>query len=331
VDYRKLIEFGNGSFIITMPRSWVKSNQLKKGDLIAIDDKGHELVLEARSTSLQEEHPEITIDVTGKDLARIQAEIVAAYLNCFDTIIIHARDIEKSAQPIRNILRNLSGMEIMEHNATRIVAKNILNPLEISMENMIRRIDVLIRAIIDDAALCASGQYPSDVITDRDADVNRLYFLGSRLIKCAMTHPKIARAMNKTPWQLHSDRLVLIRLEKTADCFKRIARLSTTTALDRETVTELQQISASFKQHFEDVMRAYYTQDKNIALEVQISMHAYLDQCNAFLNTLNARIIASKQSPKQRGEAHIAAAKITENLKSAFSQLKYMARYVLCY
>src|SRR3989338_6195246 len=118
--------------------------------VITIDDKGHELVLEARSKPLEEEHSEIIIDAAGKDLPLIRAEIIAAYLNCYDTITIHSKDIEKNVQPIRDILRNLSGMEIMEHNATRIVARNIINPLELSMEDMIRRMDVLIRSIIDD-------------------------------------------------------------------------------------------------------------------------------------------------------------------------------------
>ncbi len=331
MDYRKLIGFGNGSYIVTMPRSWVKNNQLKKGDLITIDDKGHELVLEARSKPHEEEHSELVIDAQDKDLARIQAEIVAAYLNCCDTIIIHSQDIEKKGHDIKNILRNLSGMEIMEHNASRIVAKNIINPLEISMESMIRRMDVLVRAIIDDAALCAIGQYSPDVIVERDADVNRLYFLGSRIVKYAMTHPKVARVMNRTPWQLHSDRLMIIRLEKIADSFKRVARISATANLDREAISELQQISSSFKQHFENIMKSYYLGEKEIALSIQMGMRKELDQCNAFLNNLNGRLIASKQSPKQRSEAHTSAARITENLKSAFSQLKYMARYVLCY
>jgi phosphate uptake regulator len=331
VDYRKLIEFGNGSYILTMPRSWVKSNQLKKGDLITIDDKGHELVLEARSKPLQEEHLEISIDATGKDISRIQAEIVGAYLNCYDTITIHSKDLEKNVNAIKSILRNLSGMEIMEHTTSRIVAKNIINPLEISIENMIRRMDVLIRAIIEDAALCAMGQYSPDTINDRDADVNRLYFLGSRAVKNAMTHPKIARAMNRTPWQLHSDRLMLIRLEKIADAFKRVARLSISVTLDREAVTELQLISSQFKENFGEAMKAYYTQDKEMALSIQVGMREHLDRCNAFLNSLNGRLIASRQSPTQRAEAHTAAARITENLKSAFSQLKYLARYVLCY
>ena len=331
MDYRKLIGFGNGSYIVTMPRSWVKNNQLKKGDLITINDKGNELVLEARNKPIEEDHSEIVIDAAGKEIGRIQSEIVAAYLNCFDTLIIRSKDMEKNSHEIKNILRNLSGMEIMEHDASRIVAKNIINPLELSIDNMIRRMDVLIRSIIDDAVLCATGQYSPDIIIDRDVDVNRLYFLGSRTVKSSMINPKIARAMNKTAWELHSDRLMLIRLEKIADAFKRVARLSHSITLDREAIAELQAISMNFKEHFEEAMKSYYTKDREIALDMQVGTRTYLDACNAFLDNLNGRLIASRQNPTKKSEAHTAAARITENLKSAFSQLKYMSRYVLCY
>ena len=47
IDVRKLISFGKGSYIISMPKSWIEKNNLKKGDLISVSDDGFELVLKA--------------------------------------------------------------------------------------------------------------------------------------------------------------------------------------------------------------------------------------------------------------------------------------------
>lgn len=331
MDHRKLIEFGNGSYILTMPRSWVKNNQLKKGDLVTMDDKGNELVLEAKATPFEEKPSEITISASGKDMVHIQMEIITAYLNCYESIIIHTKNSESNSQHIKNTLRNLSGMEIMEHSSSRIAAKNILNPMEISIESMIRRMDGLIRSIIEDATLCIEGQYSPDVLIERDADVNRLYLLGSRSIKNAMLHPKLSRLMGKSPWELHSDRLMLIRLEKSADFFKRIARMSVSAGLEKESIAELSRLFSSFKEYFEDVMKSYYTKDKEAALRQQVSIRSPLDDCGKFLENLNMRILSLKKSPQQKAEAQIAAVYITENLKSAFVQLKYMARYISSY
>jgi phosphate uptake regulator len=331
MDYRKLIEFGNGSYIVTIPRSWAKQNNLKKGDLITIDEKEHELVIGTKAAVVEQPHSEIVIETSGKSVEMAKAEIVTAYLNCYDTIIIHKKDVDKSIHFLKSVLRNLSGMEIMEHNASKIVAKNVLNPAEISMDNIIRRMDVIVRSMIDDALLCATGHYSPTILEERDWDVNRLYFLGFRVVKNAMMHPSIARGTGKTLWQLHSDRMVSMRLEKIADCQKRVARILMDMKLDRDSLLELQKLTTQFKEDFERTMKDYYQRDGQDALTVQVSMRERMDACNGFLLNVNNRLIAGKQSPKQRCESHTAAARLTENLKAAFSQVKYMARYVACY
>ena len=47
IDVRKLISFGKGSYIISMPKGWIEKNNLKKGDLISVNDGGFELTLSA--------------------------------------------------------------------------------------------------------------------------------------------------------------------------------------------------------------------------------------------------------------------------------------------
>ena len=44
INFRKLISFGKGSYILSMPKDWIAKNNLKKGDLISINDDGFELV-----------------------------------------------------------------------------------------------------------------------------------------------------------------------------------------------------------------------------------------------------------------------------------------------
>jgi phosphate uptake regulator len=331
MDYRKLIEFGNGSYIVTIPKSWAKSNNLKKGDLLSMDEKDHEIVFGAKPHSSESIKQEMVIETSGKPIETVKAEIVGAYLNCFDTIIIHAKDLDKNTSHIKSMMRNLSGMEIMEADASKIVAKNILNPTEISMDNVVRRMDIIVRSMIDDALLCATGHYSPTVLEERDSDVNRLYFLGSRAVKMAMTNPSLSKMMGKTPWQLHSDKLLLMRLEKIADCQKRVARLFLEMQFDRETLADFEKLTLQFKEDFENMMKAYYQKDGKDALAMQIAVKERTDACNAFLMRTNARLTLNKQSAKQKAEAYTAAARLTENLKGTFSQLKYMARYVMCY
>ena len=99
IDVRKLISFGKGSYIVSMPKSWIEKNNLKKGDLISVSDDGFELILTANHHHKNTESKEITIESIGKNLDLLEAEIVSSYLNGYDTINIlfdtNTKDITK--------------------------------------------------------------------------------------------------------------------------------------------------------------------------------------------------------------------------------------------
>src|SRR3989344_3988448 len=133
IDFRKLISFGKGSYILSMPKTWIAKNNLKKGDLISLNDDGFELVLSASRQDEKLEAKEIDIDAKGKDLELLKTEIVSSYLNGYDTISIMFENNNKDVTRIKDVLRNLSGMEIMKQTSTRIVARNLINLNEISI------------------------------------------------------------------------------------------------------------------------------------------------------------------------------------------------------
>src|SRR3989338_5717746 len=95
IDVRKLISFGKGSYIVSMPKGWVEKNNLKKGDLISVSDDGVELVLSAGQQEKKPDSKEASIDVKGKSLDIIKSEIVSSYLNGYDTITILLRSEER--------------------------------------------------------------------------------------------------------------------------------------------------------------------------------------------------------------------------------------------
>ena len=42
MEFRKLISFGKTSFVMSLPKGWVVKNKLKKGDLIALEEREDE-------------------------------------------------------------------------------------------------------------------------------------------------------------------------------------------------------------------------------------------------------------------------------------------------
>ncbi len=329
IDVRKLISFGKGSYIISMPKNWIVKNNLKKGDLISVSDDGFELVLTASQQEKKVDSREINIDAKGKDLEFLKAEIVSSYLNGYDTINILFDNNNKEAPKIKDVIRNLSGLEIMEQTSTRIMAKNLININEISISNIIRRMDIITRAMMEDAILCCRGQCNYDSIHHRDFDVNRLYFLGFRVIKNAMKNPRIAKALGIDTWQLHSDMVMILRLEKIADRQKRIARYVCTANLDRATLAELDKIHTDISEAYNEVMKSYYNQDKQISIQIETTNKDKTAACDKFLEKYTNTHANSKS--KTANSNLVAVAKIVENLKATAVEIRNTARTVLCY
>ena len=327
IDVRKLISFGKGSYIVSMPKSWIEKNNLKKGDLISVNDGGFELVLSASQQEKKSDAREIGIEAKGKDMEFLKAEIVSSYLNGYDTINILFESNSKEVQKIKDIIRNLSGLEIMEQTSTRIVAKNLININEISISNIIRRMDIITRAMMEDSILCCRGQCNYDSLNQRDIDVNRLYFLGYRVIKNAIRNPRIAKSLGIEAWQLHSDNLMILRIENIADRQKRIARYICTNNIDRATLTELDSIYTDISDAYNEVMKAYYNHDKQAAIKIETTNKDRTSACDRFLERYTNMHAKGKSSNSNL----VAVAKIVENLKATTVELRNLARTVLCY
>ena len=48
MDVRKLVSFGNSSFVISLPKAWIIKNGLKKGDILRIEERPFELIVSAK-------------------------------------------------------------------------------------------------------------------------------------------------------------------------------------------------------------------------------------------------------------------------------------------
>ncbi|MBI2657643.1 phosphate uptake regulator PhoU [Candidatus Woesearchaeota archaeon] len=308
-----------------MPKSWIEKNNLKKGDLISVSDDGFELVLSANQQEEKQDAREILIDARGKELEFLKVEVVSSYLNGYDAINIAFDSSYKDAPKIKDIIRNLSGLEIMEQTSTRLVAKNLININEISISNLIRRMDIITRAMMEDAILCYKGHCNYESIHNRDFDVNRLYFLGYRVIKNAMKNPRIAKSLGIGQWELHSDTLMILRLEKIADSQKRIARHVCTTSLDRQILAELDKVHTDISEAYNDVMKSFYNRDKQIAFRIEVTNKDRIAACNKLLEKY------TEGKTKARNHSQAAVAQIIENLKAISSAVKNIGRIVLCY
>lgn len=326
INVRKLMAFGKGSFIMSMPKKWIEKNNLKKGDLISLSEEGSELILSASPGNKKKEPKEMSIDAKEKTLDSLKVEIVSAYLNGYDVITIFI-DSSFDVRKIKEIIRNLSGLEIMEQTSTRLVARNLINFDEIDIANIIRRMDIIARAMMEDSILCAKGQSTYDSINHRDEDVNRLFYLGCRVTKNAMKNPGVAKNFGIDEWQLHSETLMLQRLEKIADNQKRLSRHLCRLSLQKNLLSDLIKIHSEITDAYKEVMKGYYNKDSKTAGNVESTNRALTNSCDLLLQKYSKSFSGAKDSYS----GFMDFAKVIENLKATSVDIRNIARTVLCF
>jgi phosphate uptake regulator len=76
---RRLIKFGNSSYVVSLPKEWIEKNNLKKGELIYMDYSKNKLVLSPMAQNYVEEERKMIIEAKEMDRIGIKREILSSY------------------------------------------------------------------------------------------------------------------------------------------------------------------------------------------------------------------------------------------------------------
>ena len=280
MEFRKLINFGKTSYVVSLPKDWVVKNNLKKGDLIAIKEDEASLIIGAGSNEkINKEPTEINISIDNKELTRVKREIVAAYINNINIINITGKNLSSKAKEIRDILQNLMALEIIEQSSTKIMAKDFLNMEKISLQNLMRKMDIITRDMFSDSKLIFKED-KSENIYLRDEDVNRISFLIFRALKYALENPDIAKKYGIKSSEVLKLWEFTISVEKVADEVKRFARFMKKAELKDASAKRIFSLYSKIEKAFLDTMKSYYNNNYSLAYDVSELKDSFISECN---------------------------------------------------
>jgi len=308
---RKLVKAGSASHTVSLPKSWLQKNNLKKGDTIYINEKSEsELVVTAKpNEGSEEEKREITIEVDGKNIGSIQREITSAYVNNYSKIHLAGKSVETQSKKLRDVLHHFVALEVDEQTASKISAKDLLNLNEISIEKTIRRMDMTLRSIMQDSIKSIGNKSIKESIEHRDNDVNRLYFLLFRILKSGLKSQKIASTFQMTNDEILSTWYLTVNIENIADNAKTLNKL-----MDKINDKDLLKSAwDEIQKAYSDVMKAHYNKDRKLADEVASRRIDIFTKCTQLLI----------KTPTA------GASEVIENLKSMTTNVCNIARIVL--
>lgn len=277
METRKLIKFGKDSFVVSLPKSWVRSNKLKKGDPIFLkESKDGKISLSSKSQDDTRKIKKITIDANNSTINTIKRQIIAAYLNHYNIIEIRSKNIGNLAKDIRETLHELVALEIMGENKEKIIARDFLKLDSLSIKNSIKRMDLLIKSMfIDTKELKAKSDLKS--ISQRDIDINRLFFLGYRATTEILSNQEIMRNFKLTSTKVLGYWKIMMDLERTSDQLKIIARFLFD--LDKKEKASILEVLIMVEEQYKQAMKAFNTENLSLAFEALELKAKIVEKC----------------------------------------------------
>lgn len=284
MEYRRLISFGKSSFVISLPKTWIVRNKLKKGSLLYINESESNLIISPKQEDADEETVAV-INVDGKDYPRITREVNAAYILNNRKIKFEGKELEEKSEKILESVRQLIALEVMELDSTKIVTKDFLDMNKTSTIELIRKMDIIIRNMIHDCQKCFETK-TSDNIELRDKDVNRLSFLIYRTIRNGFHNQSMMlKQHNMRAIDLLNQYLLTFHLENIADEAKRISRAITKIDLTAAQQKKFLSLLSNIEEVYLQNVKAFYSKSPELGLEYSSQKNTLIEKTNAFYDS----------------------------------------------
>lgn len=227
METRKVYKTGGATYVISLPKKWVRSNKIRAGDSLVVTRQAGALLIEP---GIVEQGPwvvEINVsDVPSKKA--LERLIIAYYLVGCATIKIRLdKDSVEFKESARRILDFLIGVEIVEDLGSSITMEILLDHQRMPTPQALKRIHLIIKSMLNDAVKVmdeGDEQLARDVIT-REREVDRLYFLVIRQLKSAVQYQQVAEKLGiENQRDSLGYRIVVKSLERIADHIEAVMR-----------------------------------------------------------------------------------------------------------
>lgn len=227
METRKVQVTGGSTFTVSIPKSWATDQDISAGSEIELHPQGESLLLVPKRQRSGTEGRLDILDLTGADLARA---VVTMYVSGFDLIRLETDAIDPEQRRIvRDATQSLVGLEVVEETGEHILLQDLLDSSELSIHNAITRMRLIALTMLDDAVRSVTEtdhELARDVI-DRDDDVDRLWFMVSRVFRSVLRDPSAAAALGLSREGCFDYHSSARQLERIADHSVKIATLST--------------------------------------------------------------------------------------------------------
>jgi phosphate uptake regulator len=277
LEGRKLQLAGGSTFLVSLPRRWVLDNGLKAGDTLFVETiKDGSVAIRRNAGERPTVRRKVFEERGGEARDHLLRKLIGAYISGFGLIEIRfAPDKGPFVRRVaREFCRLVIGPEVIEDTRNGLVIQDLSDPSELSSEKCLRRMHLVVRAMLEDAILAikTSDARLAHDVAQRDQDVDRLYWMVAKRYHLSNAPNGNGHAVDAVDRDsILGFRLVAKLLERTGDHAVRIAdafeTIVGTRGVEPRLVKELEEANASGIAMFDKAFNALMAGDIDLANE----------------------------------------------------------------
>ena len=200
METRKIMALGKSSLVVSLPKEWIESNGLEKGDMLSLDVQRDLSLLIKPALRVKSEGRRIEVEIdesaSSDSIFRI---VIGCYLNGYNDIVLRSSNIFTvvQQQAIRDVVKSLY-LRILSSNAGSVSLQTLMNESMANLFDGIERMHLITLSMCYDV-LKSMKSWDLELarsVVALEEDVDQFMFYLLRLIRSAAIDPALASRLN---------------------------------------------------------------------------------------------------------------------------------------
>jgi len=156
---RKVIQHGPATYIVSLPKTWVRKYDIQKGDDLNIFAQDNTLVI---STEMRRRLKEVEVEITGLDrscilhvirgLYRLGYDVINVKFSNPETVYVRTGEVLPVSRVIHEEVNTLIGFEVIQEDNNKCVINDLQETSGKDFDQVLRRIFLLLLDAYDSFA-----------------------------------------------------------------------------------------------------------------------------------------------------------------------------------
>ncbi len=207
---RKVIQLAGSTLVVSLPSSWAKKNNVKKGEEVDVDEKGSELCISTQNAMIEDS---TSVSIVGID-PMVKRALGALYKAGYDEVEVEFAPEElRTAQEV--IREEFVGFEVVYKGKNTLTVKKISSIDPEHFDTMLRRMFLLLLQMAEESL---------EAVLEKDKEwLKAIAFMDKDMNKYADFCRRVLNKYGYKKYRVTSPvYFVVEQMEKIGDCYRDI-------------------------------------------------------------------------------------------------------------